>query len=138
MTSDNRCDLPVDPHRNRHPIVKFISVWSLKTDWNELIFGLLCMTDKFAVLHFKSHIMKRGNDVNLQSSSTVFSLLNFFTSLNRGSDDHDFLIIWLKLKFYGQNGQANFDHDHFQNFKIFVVKMVNPNSIRTIFKIWII
>jgi hypothetical protein len=43
-----------------------------------------------------------------------------------------FLTIWPKLTFYGQNGQANFDHYHPQNSKIFMVKMVNPNLIMTI------
>ena len=37
-----------------------------------------------------------------------------------------------ELKFYGQNGQTKFDHDHPQDYKIFMVKMVNPNLIMTI------
>ena len=49
-----------------------------------------------------------------------------------GSDDNDFLTIWPNSSFYGQNGQANFDHDHPQISKIFMVKMVNPNMIMTI------
>jgi hypothetical protein len=36
------------------------------------------------------------------------------------------------LRFYGQNGEAKFDHDHPQNSKILMVKMVNPNLIMTI------
>jgi hypothetical protein len=43
-----------------------------------------------------------------------------------------FLTMWQKLSFYGQNGQANFDHDHPQISKIFMVKMANPNLIITI------
>jgi hypothetical protein len=42
---------------------------------------------------------------------------------------------WPKLRLYGQNGQGNFDPDHPQNYQIFMVKMVNPNLIMTIFTI---
>jgi hypothetical protein len=39
--------------------------------------------------------------------------------------------ILAKLRFYGQNGRSKFDHDHPQDYKIFMVKMVNPNLIMT-------
>ena len=62
-------------------------------------------------------------------------VLSFARKCNGGegaSKDHDFLTILPKLSFDGQHGQANFDHDHPQNSKIFMVKMVNPNFIITI------
>jgi hypothetical protein len=37
-----------------------------------------------------------------------------------------------KLRFYDENGEANFDHDNSQDSKIFMVKMVNQNLIMTI------
>jgi hypothetical protein len=37
-----------------------------------------------------------------------------------------------ELRFYGQNGETKFDHDHSQNSKISVVTMANPNLIMTI------
>jgi hypothetical protein len=43
-----------------------------------------------------------------------------------------FLAIWPKLRFCGQNGQTKFDHDHSQNSKLSVVKMVYQNFIMTI------
>jgi hypothetical protein len=46
------------------------------------------------------------------------------------------LTTWPKLSFYGQNVEANFDYDHPQNSKIFMVKMVNdPKLIMKIYTI---
>jgi hypothetical protein len=37
-----------------------------------------------------------------------------------------------KLGNYGQNGQSKLDHDHPQDYKILMVKIVNPNLIMTV------
>jgi hypothetical protein len=38
----------------------------------------------------------------------------------------------VKLRFYDLYGQSKFDHDHPQDYKIFIAKMVKPNLITTI------
>ena len=43
-----------------------------------------------------------------------------------------------KLGWHGQSGQSKFDHDHQQSYKIFTVKMINPNLIIVFLRLQII
>jgi hypothetical protein len=73
-----------------------------------------------------------GRFYNTKLFKLLYDVNSPAVTLGRGVQWPQFFDHLAKLRHYGKTGQSKFDHDHPQDYKIFIVKMVNRNLIMTI------